>query len=84
MPSLATFADAFRFARLYLFLLLLAVSAWQVLTLLRSPSDARLHVVVAGAAAIVAARLYLAKKSSLNRALADIERLAARRNHQEV
>jgi hypothetical protein len=79
IPSLSTFAAGFRYVRLYLFLALLATAGWQALALARGPAtEAQAHGLLAVVAMISAARLYLSKKSSFNRALAEVERLAAR------
>jgi hypothetical protein len=85
VPSLSTFAAAFKYVRLYLFLALLATAGWQALALVRGPAaEAQAHGLVAVVALIIGARLYLAKKSSFNRALAEVERLAARKTEQEA
>ena len=79
IPNLSTFAAGFRYVRLYLFLALLATAGWQALALVRGPAaEAQAHGLVAVVSMVIAARLYLSKKSSFNRALAEIERLAAR------
>ncbi|OBR53728.1 hypothetical protein [Paraburkholderia tropica] len=80
IPSLLDIAQIVRHARLGLFLVMLAIGATQAITALRSPAgQAPGHLIVAAVAIGVAIRFYAAKRSSFNRAAAEIERLAARK-----
>lgn len=77
VPSFPGIADLIRHVRLGLFLILFAIASTQVVTALRGPANqAPGHFIVAAVALGCAARLYLAKRSSFNRAAAEIERLA--------
>lgn len=79
IPSLSTVADLLKHVRLGLFLILLAISITQIVTMMRGPADqAPGHFIVAAVTLGVGVRLFLAKKSGFNRAAAEIERLAAR------
>ncbi|MCA7885504.1 hypothetical protein LGM58_20180 [Burkholderia contaminans] len=79
IPSLPTIADLIKHIRLGLFLILLAIGGTQIVTMLRGPADqAPGHFIVAAVTLGVGIRLYAAKRSSINRAAAELERLAAR------
>ncbi|MBR8384550.1 hypothetical protein KDX26_19320 [Burkholderia cenocepacia] len=78
--NLSDIASIARHARLGLFIVMAAIGAWQIHDALRGPNDeAAGHGIMAAVALGVGARLYLAKKSQINLALAEIERLAARK-----
>lgn len=80
IPSLPSIAALVKHVRLGLFLVMLAISATQAITALRGPADqAPGHLIVAAVAFGCAVRLYAAKRSSFNRAAAEIERLAQRK-----
>lgn len=77
--NLSDIAELARHARLGLFIILAAVGAVQVVEALRGPaSQASGHLIVAAVSLAVGVRLFIAKRSTINRALAEIERLAAR------
>jgi len=77
--NLSDIAVIVRHARLGFFLVMLAIGAWQIHDALHAAGgQAPGHLIVAAVAIGVGARLYLAKRSQINLALADIERLAAR------
>lgn len=79
IPKLSDIAELVRHARLGLFIILAAVGATQVVDAMRGPADQMPgHLIVAAVVLIVGVRLFVAKRSSINRALAEIERLAAR------
>ncbi|OLL33535.1 hypothetical protein BTH42_00635 [Burkholderia sp. SRS-W-2-2016] len=62
--------NALRYVRPVLFGALVTVSAWQALALVREPADAaRAHGVFATVSLVIAVRLYVAKRSGLNRVL---------------
>lgn len=79
IPSLLSIAQLVRHVRLGLFSVMLAISGTQIVTLMRGPAnEAPGHFIVAAVTLGVGVRLFLAKKSSFNRAAAEIERRAAR------
>lgn len=81
-PSLSSIAVLVRHARMGFFLVMLAIGTWQVRDALRAPADQMPgHLIVAAVAIGVSARLVLAKKSQINLALAEIERLADRKRN---
>ncbi|WP_205182910.1 hypothetical protein [Burkholderia sp. LMG 13014] len=62
--------NALRYVRPVLFVALVTVSAWQALALVREPADAApAHGVFATVSLVIAVRLYVAKRSGLNRVL---------------
>lgn len=82
IPSLPSIVDLIKHARLGLFLTLFAIASTQAVTALRGPANqAPGHFIVTAVALGCAARLYLAKRSSFNRAAAEIERLADRKRN---
>ncbi len=77
--KLSDIAELARHARLGLFIILAAVGAVQVVEALRGPaSQSPGHLIVAAVSLAVGVRLFIAKRSTINRALAEIERLTAR------
>lgn len=75
--NLSDIAVLVRHARLGMFIVMLTIGAWQVHDALRGPAGQMAgHLIVAAVAVGVGARLYLAKKSQISLALAEIERLA--------
>lgn len=82
IPSLPNIADLIKHVRLGLCLILLSIAGTQVVTALRGPANqAPGHFIVMAVALGCAARLYLAKRSSFNRAAAELERLADRKRN---
>ncbi|MGU7813653.1 hypothetical protein [Burkholderia sp. AW49-1] len=82
IPSLPSIADLIKHVRLGLCLILLSIAGTQVVTALRGPANqAPGHFIVTAVALGCAARLYLAKRSSFNRAAAELERLADRKRN---
>lgn len=67
---LSRLVAAFRYTRHALFATLLIFSLWQMVVLMHEPrNEAPSHLVIALVALGVGARLYVAKSSTLNRAL---------------
>lgn len=63
-------ATVFRFVRPVLFTLLLLASAWEAVAIVRGPSaHAAAHTFVALLTLTLAVRIYVAKRSFVNRAL---------------
>ncbi|MDR8731335.1 hypothetical protein [Burkholderia pseudomultivorans] len=77
--NLSDIAVIVRHARLGVFLIMLAIGAWQIHDALHATAgQAPGHLIVAAVAIGVGARLYLAKRSQINLALTAIEAAAAR------
>ncbi|WP_343663275.1 hypothetical protein [Paraburkholderia tropica] len=70
MKPLALIITLFRFVRPVLFTLLLLASAWQAVAIVRGPSaQAAGHTFVGLLTLTLAVRLYVAKRSIVNRAI---------------